>query len=143
MKRILFALIISVLAVAGVARAEAGGSDGALSGNVEDKSRVCMIQDMVMAKPGIPVQHGGKTYYGCCPMCSGKIAEEPARHTTASDPVSGSVVDKADAHVFSLGGRAYYFESEASRARFAGDPWKYAPPESRTQQPRPDEVGVR
>ncbi|RUL83556.1 hypothetical protein TsocGM_21870 [Tautonia sociabilis] len=53
------------------------------------------------------------------------------------------VVDKADAYVFSLGGRAYYFKSEASRARFAGDPGKYAPLERRTQQPRPGGVGTR
>ena len=118
MKRILFALIISVLAVAGVARAEAGGSDGALSGNVEDKSRVCMIQDMVMAKPGIPVQHGGKTYYGCCPMCKDKLAQQPESRKS-TDPVTQKAVDKAVALMIKdASGKILYFENEQSLAQY-------------------------
>lgn len=97
-------------------------------GPVADKTRVCMVQDAVMDKPGIPVERGGKTYYGCCAMCGEMIAKEPERHTKAQDPVTGTTVDKADALVFALGRRAYYFESEATRSQFGQDPARYLAP---------------
>ncbi|RUL83560.1 hypothetical protein [Tautonia sociabilis] len=105
-----------------------GTTAAADDGPVADKSRVCMVQDAVMDKPGIPVERGGKTYYGCCAMCSEMIAKEPERLTRAQDPVTGADVDKADALVFGLGRRAYYFESESSRARFAKNPALYVSP---------------
>ena len=86
---------------------------------------VCMMQDMVLTKPGIPIQHDGKTYYGCCQMCKDKIASDPERYTKATDPVSGKTVDKATAVIYGLEGSAYYFESKASMKTFAGNPKKY------------------
>lgn len=85
---------------------------------VPERSRVCMMQDTVMAVPAIPLASGGKTYYGCCEMCKAKIAAEPERYTRARDPISGAVVDKATAALLSVDGRVVYFESEASRGRF-------------------------
>src|SRR5437867_7510443 len=66
------------------------------SGNVEKREYVCMMQDMVLTKPGIAIQYQGKTYYGCCAMCKEKIKNEPKKYTRAIDPVSGKQVDKAD-----------------------------------------------
>lgn len=85
---------------------------------VPERTRVCMMQDTMMAVPAIPLASGGKTYYGCCEMCKAKIAAEPARYTLARDPVSGAVVDKATAALLSVDGRVLYFESEATRGRF-------------------------
>lgn len=85
---------------------------------VPERSRVCMMQDTVMATPAIPLAHGGKTYYGCCEMCKAKIAADPARHTVTRDPVTGATVDKATAELLSVDGRVFYFESDASRGRF-------------------------
>lgn len=85
---------------------------------VPERSRVCMMQDTVMAVPAIPLTSGGKTYYGCCEMCKAKIAAEPERYTRARDPHSGAVVDKATAALLSVDGRVVYFESDATRDRF-------------------------
>jgi YHS domain-containing protein len=97
----------------------------AASGNVEKKEYVCMMQDMVLTKPGIPIQYAGKTYYGCCAMCKEKIKNEPKKYTRAIDPVSVSVVDKAEAFIYGVDGTAYYFGSEANRRAFAANPAKY------------------
>lgn len=86
---------------------------------VPERTRVCMVQDSVMAVPAIPLERDGKTYYGCCQMCKGKIAAEPKRYTLARDPVTGATVDKATAELLSVDGRVLYFESDASRTRFA------------------------
>lgn len=97
------------------------------NGNIEQRDHVCMMQDSVMEKPGVPVQYMGKTYYGCCPMCSGKITSQPERYTKAKDPVTQVTVDKATALIFGYNGRAYYFDSEASRAEFSQSPDKFIP----------------
>ncbi|HUG43474.1 MAG TPA: hypothetical protein VMN76_04435 [Acidobacteriota bacterium] len=94
-------------------------------GNVEDRSHVCMMQDMLMQQPGIPLKHDGKTYYGCCEMCKDRIAQEPERYTKAVDPISGKTVDKAEAFLFAHQGTVFYFESKETRAKFAKDPAKY------------------
>lgn len=85
---------------------------------IPERSRVCMMQDTVMAAPAIPLQHGGRTYYGCCEMCKKRIEDDPGRYTTARDPLSGVVVDKATALLLSVDGRVLYFESETSRSGF-------------------------
>lgn len=85
---------------------------------VPERTRVCMMQDTVMAVPAIPLASNGKTYYGCCEMCKAKIAAEPERYTLARDPVSGVVVDKATATLLSVDGRVLYFETEKSRKQF-------------------------
>lgn len=97
----------------------------AATGNVDKKEYVCMMQDMVLGKAGIPIQFEGKTYYGCCEMCKEKIKKEPQKYTKSVDPVSGKAVDKASAFIYGLEGSAYYFESESSRKAFAANPQKY------------------
>lgn len=93
---------------------------------VPERERVCMVQDTVMAVPAVPVTHDGKTYFGCCEMCKGRIEDDPKRYTLGTDPISGKAVDKATAALLSVNGRVLYFESEGNRDRFAADPTKYA-----------------
>jgi len=97
----------------------------AVTGNVDKKEYVCMMQDMVLGKAGIPIQFGGKTYYGCCEMCKEKIKNEPQKYTKATDLVSRKPVDKADSFIYSVDGTAYYFGSDANRKTFAANPQKY------------------
>ena len=96
------------------------------SGNVDNRDRVCVVQDTVNSKPGVKVQQGGKTYYICCNSCKEPLTKEPEKYTKAVDPVSGTKVDKSEAFIFGLDGKAYYFESDATRKTFAENPSKYA-----------------
>ncbi len=97
----------------------------AASGNVDKKGMVCMINDEVLNSPGVAVEHNGKTYYGCCEMCKEKMKKDPSKYVTAKDLVSGQKVDKADAFIYGLDGKAYYFANEANRKAFAEDPDRY------------------
>ena len=115
----LVALIFSML----VASSSALAADG----NVNDRKYVCMMQDALQVKPGTPIEHEGKTYYGCCEMCAEKLARNPERYTKATDPVTNVRVDKASAFIYALQGSAFYFETEESRGRFAQDPARYLP----------------
>jgi YHS domain-containing protein len=116
MKKIFLMLSLAILSTAFLAAAD---------GNVEDRSRVCMMQDMLMLQEGIPLKHEGKTYYGCCEMCKDRIAQEPERYTKAVDPISGKTVDKADAFLYAHQGTVFYFESKETRAKFAKDPARH------------------
>jgi YHS domain-containing protein len=103
-------------AVVAAASASAPSTQGALT-RVEG-SKVCMVNDQFMEVEQIPVEVGGKTYFGCCAMCKAKLENNDGART-AVDPVSGTRVDKATAVI----GRApsnkvYYFESEATMRRF-------------------------
>jgi YHS domain-containing protein len=104
-------------------------ASGALAGEATtqevERSKVCMMQDQVQTKAGIPHTYEGKTYYLCCPMCVNTFDGEPERYSKAHDPVSGQVVDKATAPVLGYRGRAYFFASDESRAAFAKDPDRY------------------
>jgi YHS domain-containing protein len=95
------------------------------NGNVDKREYVCMMQDMVLTKPGIAIEYEGKTYYGCCDMCKEKIKNQPQKYTRATDVVSGKQVDKATAFIYGLEGDAYYFASEANRKVFAENPQKF------------------
>jgi YHS domain-containing protein len=97
----------------------------AVTGNVDKKEYVCMMQDMVLGKAGIPIQYAGKTYYGCCEMCKEKIKNEPQKYTRATDLVSRKPVDKSESFIYSVDGTAYYFGSDANRKSFAANPQKY------------------
>ena len=97
----------------------------AVTGNVDKKEYVCMMQDMVLGKAGIPIQFAGKTYYGCCEMCKEKIKNEPQKYTRATDLVSRKPVDKSESFIYSVDGTAYYFASDANRKTFAANPQKY------------------
>jgi len=51
-----------------------------------DEIRFSMVTDMVLAKTQLPVVVSGKTYYGCCAGCVGRLnADRKAR--VAADPV--------------------------------------------------------
>lgn len=93
---------------------------GELTGRVTDTSTVCMVTDMVMVKPQLPVVVSGKTYYGCCAGCVDRLnADRKAR--VAADPVSGRKVDKSEAVILQGdGGEALYFESEDTARRYRG-----------------------
>lgn len=84
-----------------------------------ESRNVCMVNDQDMGKPQIPVSLDGKTYFGCCAMCKEKLEKNPAVRT-APDPVTGKLVDKAQAVIARNDeGRVFYFESEDSLLRFA------------------------
>jgi len=83
-----------------------------------DPGIVCMVTDKVMGKPQIPVEVNGKTYYGCCKNCVGKLQSNPSIRS-AKDPVSGAVVDKSRAFIMEgPGGDAIYFESALTAGKF-------------------------
>ncbi len=120
--RSLLGLLVLLVAAAGtLSRAAA-----APAVSIPPRDRVCMVQDTVMAVPAVPVELGGKTYFGCCEMCKGRIAGDPERYTLGTDPVTGKTVDKATAALLSVDGRVFYFESAGTRDRFASDPSRYA-----------------
>ncbi len=76
---------------------------------------VCMVNNAYMGSPQIQVPVDGKTYYGCCEMCVGKLNnDENAR--MGKDPFSGKMIDKSQAYIVlsSKDGAVDYFESEES-----------------------------
>jgi YHS domain-containing protein len=90
-------------------------SDSSALTLVTDTSQVCMVNNQFMGRSQIPVQVDGKTYYGCCAMCKGRL-ESDAAARTAIDPVSNTSVDKASAVIGkTTTGSVLYF---ASREHF-------------------------
>ncbi len=78
---------------------------------VTDPTQVCMVNNQFMGVPQIPTEVGGKTYYGCCAMCKGKLEKEP-KARIGTDPVSGQSVDKASAVIGKNDtGAVFYFQS--------------------------------
>jgi YHS domain-containing protein len=85
---------------------------------ITDPSQVCMVNNQYMGRPQIPTTVEGKTYYGCCPMCKGRLEKE-ASARTAKDPVSGREVDKAVAVIGKQeSGDVLYFESRQTLAAY-------------------------
>lgn len=77
-----------------------------------------MVNDQFMGRPQIPVEVDGKTYFGCCPMCKDRLANDPS-FRVATDPVSGNSVDKATAVLAKRpDGEIVYFESRATFDRY-------------------------
>jgi YHS domain-containing protein len=112
---ILFALLLST-SVTAIA-AESGIRPSGKLTPVETKM-VCMINEHAMGKEQIPIEIEGRTYYGCCDMCKKALAADAAKRV-AVDPVSGKQVDKATAVIAKQeDGRVFYFESEASLAKY-------------------------
>lgn len=108
MKGFLFAIALALFAVPAMAQDKA--AEGVALTPVKTEL-VCMVNDAVFAKPQIPVEVNGKTYYGCCHMCKERLAKDITVRM-ATDPVSGKQVDKADAVIGQAAdGRAFYFES--------------------------------
>jgi YHS domain-containing protein len=80
--------------------------------------RVCMVNNTRFPKDQIPVAVGGKTYFGCCEMCKGRLAQHPSLRQ-AIDPVSGKTVDKATAVIGAKpDGKVLYFESDKTFAAY-------------------------
>jgi len=80
--------------------------------------RVCMVNNTVFPKDQIPVAVDGKTYFGCCEMCKGRLAQDPSIRQ-AVDPVSGKTVDKAKAVIGAKpDGKVLYFESDKTFAAY-------------------------
>lgn len=86
---------------------------------VADSKLVCMVTNQFMGKPQIPVEVGGRTYYGCCEMCKGRLARDAAART-ATDPVSNRPVDKSEAVIAqNAKGELLYFENKANVAAYS------------------------
>ncbi|MBE7414156.1 MAG: hypothetical protein HS130_02535 [Deltaproteobacteria bacterium] len=119
--RISAAVVLTVAVVAAVfyfnSQAVEAGPEKAAIPQVEP-SRVCMVQDRVSFMGNIPVEIEGKTYFGCCPNCVGRLMSAGAlRH--AIDPATGNVVDKAESFIVSReDGTVMYFESEKTARDF-------------------------
>lgn len=89
-----------------------------LAGRVEDRSQVCMVNDKVLGRPQLPVVVEGKTYYGCCAGCVGRLNND-RKTRIAADPVTGLEVDKSEAVILQgERGEALYFESEETARRY-------------------------
>jgi len=85
---------------------------------VADSSQVCMVNNQFMGREQIPVEVEGKTYFGCCEMCKGRLARDPSSRS-AKDPVSGKLVDKASAVIAKRpSGEVIYFESKDTFERY-------------------------
>lgn len=106
-----------VLLVAGLASVTHAGETSPVLKRVEAK-KVCMVNNQVFEKDQIPVQVGGKTYYGCCEMCKERLAKD-ADARTGVDPVTGKKVDKATAVIVAqTDGNVLYFESEKTLEQY-------------------------
>jgi|GEM_PF-2285761 len=85
---------------------------------VTDRSLVCMVNNQFMGLPQIPIEVAGRTYYGCCEMCKGRLGNDPSSRT-ATDPVSQRSIDKATAVIGKTNdGRVLYFENDQTFAAF-------------------------
>ena len=83
-----------------------------------DSKRVCMVNNTLFDKDQIPVAVDGKTYFGCCEMCKGRLARDPSSRS-AKDPVSGKLVNKASAVIAKRpSGEVIYFESKDTFERY-------------------------
>lgn len=111
------ATVVAPPAAAPSAPAPSAPAPSALT-RVEDVTKVCMVTDQFMGTAQIPVEVGGKTYYGCCEMCKARLANE-AQTRTAKDPVTGEEVDKSVAVIGrDAAGKLHYFASPANLARY-------------------------
>lgn len=110
---------LSVMAVgAALGTALVLRSPSEISGRVSDRSKVCMVNDKVLTEAQLPVVVGGKTYYGCCAGCVGRLNKDRTARV-AADPITGREVDKSEAVILrGEGGAALYFESEATARRY-------------------------
>ncbi len=98
-------------------------ADAKTQGNVMTvkTDQVCMVNDTVMGKTQIPVAVNGKTYYGCCEGCVGKL-KKIRSFRFSKDPVTGREVDKAKAYITKEpDGRALYFESMKTVEEYHAD----------------------
>ena len=125
MKIVLSALLLATLA--GTARAGdlPAGSGAPFTGRVDDRSRICMMQDSLQPKPGLAHEYAGKTYWLCCQMCVQSFQSDPEHFAHAKDPVNGKTVDKATAPAYAVNGKAFFFSSEETLQTFAKNPARW------------------
>lgn len=126
MTRTRFLAAAVALAAVLLATAAQVSAQGAYTGPVEDRSKICMMQDSVQPREGLEYKHEGKSYWLCCSMCEAKFKESPDTYANAVDPVSGKKVDKATAPIYAYQGRAFFFESDVNLKKFAATPAQYA-----------------
>lgn len=121
MKRLFMTLMLVFIAIPAMAQEHNSEQSEGWLKPVEAKF-VCMVTNQSYDTPQISVEVEGKTYYGCCPMCKEKLANDPAMRS-AVDPVSGNSVNKADAVIGSgSNGMVYYFENEENFQKYANGP---------------------
>jgi YHS domain-containing protein len=102
-------------------RGNSTSQDGPLT-RVTDRSLVCMVNDQFMGRAQIPIEVEGRTYYGCCEMCKGRLAND-LKSRTAKDPISGRIVDKATAIIGKTAdGKTLYFESDKTFTAYLRHP---------------------
>lgn len=83
-----------------------------------DSKYVCMVTDKLFNKEQISVEVEGKTYYGCCDMCKGRLANDPDIRI-GIDPISKKKVDKAQSVTAADSeGEIYYFEDKQNLVEF-------------------------
>lgn len=94
---------------------------------------VCMINNTVFEKVQIPVEVDGKTYYGCCAMCKERLAQDPTSRQ-AADPVTGEMVDKANAVIAArANGTVLYFSSQENLDKYLEQAAASAAPAAETK----------
>lgn len=100
------------------APAEAAADTAVALTEVTDPSQVCMVNNQYMGRPQIPVTVNGRTYYGCCAMCKGRLEKDPSART-GTDPVTQRPIDKALAVIGkTTKGDVLYFESRDTFAAY-------------------------
>jgi len=124
------------------------------AGAVTATDPVCgMKVDPASAKASF--EHGGTTYYFCCPGCRDKFQADPARYlakkeaavappapSRATDPVCGMTVDpQSAAGSHEHEGVKYFFCSNNCLARFSADPARYMAASARVDPPAPRGTG--
>ena len=120
MKKFILPLILAIIALPAIAQERVQDQDGWLK--PVDRQYVCMVNNQSYDTPQISVEVEGKTYYGCCLMCKTKLEKVPALRS-ATDPVSGNTVNKAEAVIGAGPDRTvYYFENEENFHAYANGP---------------------
>ena len=128
MTALFFAMMMLIATLPALAQADKakpgmdmGGSPSApASGKLTkvETKRVCMVTNKAFKQDQIAVDVDGKTYYGCCEMCKGRLTSE-ADLRTAVDPVSKKPVDKAAAVIAAdANGKVFYFENDDNLAAY-------------------------
>ena len=125
MRTLTAAAMLLAITIASSFAGEAPAGTSPATGRVEDRTRICMMQDSIQPKPGLAHEYQGKTYWLCCQMCVQAFQSDPEKYAFAKDPVNGSRVDKATAPAYAVGGRAFFFSSEQSLKTFAKNPEHY------------------
>jgi YHS domain-containing protein len=94
-------------------------------GRLEDRTKVCMLDNVVHDEPGVEFAYQGQRYFLCCPRCRDRFSADPEAFGRDLDPVSREPVEKARAAIYAYGGRAYFFASDEHLQTFAQEPERY------------------